>query len=133
MTLRASKLAVFLVLSLSLPPLCAQVPSDRLQTFLHDQVQFSRSEIDLLSQGKAVAKVLPSEKEDVAVFGIVSVHAPADFFVDRFRDIESYKKGTSVLQVKKFSNPLRIEDLQQLTIEQSDLTDLKNCKGSMMR
>jgi hypothetical protein len=58
----------------------------------------------------------------------VLVRVPADFFVDRFRDIESYKKGASILEVKKFSAPPKMEDLSQLTIDKNDLADLRNCK-----
>jgi hypothetical protein len=111
-----------------LPPLRAQTSSPQLETFLRQQLQFSDQEIDDVRNGKAVARILPSEKQEVAVFGIVLVRTPTDFFVDRFRDIESYKKGTSVPLVKKFSNPPRIEDLKQLTIDDADLHALRKCK-----
>jgi len=75
-----------------------------------------------------VAKVLRSEPQEVAVFGIVRVNAYEDFFLERFRDIESYKKGTSIPQVKKFSTPPRIEDVQQLTVDREDFDALKNCR-----
>jgi hypothetical protein len=58
----------------------------------------------------------------------VLVCVPADFFVDRFRDIESYKNGAAILEVKKFSDPPKKEDLRQLTIDKDDLADLRNCK-----
>lgn len=54
------------------------------------------------------------------MLGIVLVNASPDFFVERFRDIESYKKGTSVPVVKKLSDPPRIEDLDQLQIDKKD-------------
>lgn len=119
---------LFLIAILVAAPSSAQTPTDQLWTFLREKVQFTALEIDAVHQGKAVAKILPSEKQEVAVFGIVLVRAPADFFLDRFRNIESYKRGTSVPQVKKFSNPPRIEDLQQLTIDAGDLNSLKSCR-----
>jgi hypothetical protein len=113
---------------LGLSPLWAQSPSVELQTFLQSKLQFSKQEIGDVQKGKVVAKVLPSEGHEVAVFGITPIKAPADFFVDSFRDIERFKKGTFVLQVKKFSTPPRLEDLDQLTIDDSDWNALKKCK-----
>jgi hypothetical protein len=81
-----------------------------------------------LEQGKVISKVLPSEKQEVAVFGVVRINTPADFFVDHFRDIESFKKSTSVPWVKKFSDPPRIEDLAQLEVEPQDFNALKSCR-----
>lgn len=106
----------------------AQEISKGLATFLRDRVALKETELADIRRGKAVAKVLPSEKQEVAVIGIILVNASADFFVERFRDIESYKKGTAVPVVKKFSNPPRIQDLDQLQIEKKDFDALKNCK-----
>ncbi len=119
------------ILLLILLPLVAadaqQIPPD-LTTFLRDHVGFTSKELVGARRGEVVAKVLPSEKQEVAVFGIVLVKAPADFFVERFRDIESYKRGTSVPLVKKFSDPPRIEDLDQLNVDKKDFAALKDCK-----
>jgi hypothetical protein len=127
-TLQMRYFTLFLISTLALGSLRTQTPSPQLQTFLRQQLQFSDHSIDDLRKGRAVAKILPSEKQEVAVFGIVLVRVPADFFVDRFRDIESYKKGASILEVKKFSDPSKMEDLSQLTIDKDDLADLRNCK-----
>lgn len=106
----------------------AQEVPQGLATFLRDRVGLKEGELADIRRGKAIAKVLPSEKQEVAVLGVVLVNASADFFVERFRDIESYKKGTSVPVVKKFSDPPRIEDLDQLKIDKKDFDVLKNCK-----
>jgi len=121
--------SVFLLIFMLLPgPPRAQTPSPALQTFLRQRLQFNDQDIENVAKGKAVARIMPSEKQEVAVFGIVLVRVPAEFFVGRFPDIESYKKGTSVPNVKKFSDPPKIEDLPQLTIDEDDLRELRNCK-----
>ena len=127
-TFRIRSTATLLLTLLS--PLAAyaqQMPPD-LATFLRDQIGLTSWELASARRGEVVAKVLPSEKQEVAVFGIVLVKASADFFVERFRDIESYKKGTPVLLVRKFSDPPRIEDLDQLNVDKKDFIALKNCK-----
>jgi hypothetical protein len=95
----------FLLSTLVLGSLRVQTPPPQLQTFLRQQLQFSEQDIDDVRNGKAVARILPSERQEVAIFGIVLTRVPPDFFVDRFRDIESYKKSASILEVKKFSDP----------------------------
>jgi hypothetical protein len=119
--------ALFLAL-VSLVAAGAQEVPPELATFLRDQIGLTTRELASARRGEVIAKVLPSEKQEVAVFGIVLVKASADFFVERFRDIESYKKGTSVLLVRKFSDPPRMEDLDQLNVDKKDFVALKNCK-----
>ena len=109
-------------------PVCAQEPLQGLSKFLQERIGLSTNEINNVERGEVVAKVLPSESQEVAVFGVVLVNAPVDFFLEKFRDIESYKKGTSVPLVEKFSNPPGIEDLNQLEIDKADLAALKSCK-----
>jgi hypothetical protein len=99
-----------------------------LTAFLKDRIGLTTKELQEVKRGGVVAKVLRSEPEEVAVFGIVRVNASHDFFLERFRDIESYKRGTSVPQVKKFNTPPRIEDVQQLTVDREDFEALKNCR-----
>ena len=106
----------------------AEEAPQELATFLRDRIGFTGKELADLRREEVVAKVLPSDQQEVAVFGIVLVKAPADFFVERFRDIESYKKGTSAPLVKKFSNPPRIEDLNELKVDKKDFDAMKNCK-----
>lgn len=106
----------------------AQAPPPELAKFLREKMNFTDKEMDQLARGKAVGRVQPSEPQEVAVCGIVLVNAPADFFVERFRDIETYKTSAAVLLLKKFSNPPQIEDLAQLEVDQSDFTALKHCR-----
>jgi hypothetical protein len=106
----------------------AQESPEGLTTFLKDRIGLSAKDLAEVKRGEVVAKVLGSEPQEVAVFGIVRVNAPEDFFLERFRDIEFYKKGTSVPQVKKFNTPPRIEDVQQLTVDREDFDALKNCR-----
>jgi hypothetical protein len=90
---------VIVLLSTLLPLVLAsaQEAPQELATFLRDRIGFTGKEFADLRRREVVVKVLPSEQQEVAVFGIVLVNASADLFVERFRDIESYKKGASVV------------------------------------
>jgi hypothetical protein len=66
--------SVFLLIFMLLPgPPRAQTPSPALQTFLRQRLQFNDQDIENVAKGKAVARIMPSEKQEVAVFGIVLV------------------------------------------------------------
>jgi hypothetical protein len=106
----------------------AQETPEGLTTFLKNRIGLSTKDLAEVRRGEVIAKILRSEPQKVAIFGVVRVNASEDFFLERFRDIESYKKCTSVPQVKKFSTPPRIEDIQQLTVDREDFVGLKNCK-----
>lgn len=126
-TFRVLNMAIVLMLLTPVFAGAQEMPKG-LATFLRDRIALKETQLADIRRGKAIAKVLPSEKQEVAVLGIVLVNASADFFVERFRDIESYKKGTSVPVVKKFSDPPRIQDLDQLQIDRNDFDALKTCK-----
>lgn len=101
---------------------------EELTTFLRNRIGLASKDLADVKRRVVVAKVLRSEPQEVAVFGIVLVNAPEDFFLERFCDIESYKKGTSVPQVRKFSPLPRIEDVQQLTAAREEFDALKKCR-----
>ena len=126
-TFSVLKMAIVLILLTPVFVGAQEVPQ-RLATFLRERVALKETELADIRREKAIAKVLPSDKQEVAVLGIVLVNASPDFFVERFRDTESYKKGTSVPVVKKFSDPPGIQDLDQLQIDKKDFDALKNCK-----
>lgn len=125
------QLKLWVTILFLMAPVCrinAQEIPEELAKFLKDRIALTDKELLNVDRGEAIAKVLRSEGQEVAVFGIVRVNVPEHFFLERFRDIESFKKGTSVPFVKKFSNPPRIEDLDQLTVDKEDFASLKNCR-----
>lgn len=79
--------------------------------------------------GEVVTK-LPrtDDAREVAVFGVVRVRVPPEFFVNEFRDIETFRKGERVPQLGMFSVPPRPSDLRELVIPQGDLEALSWCE-----
>ena len=53
---------------------------------------------------------------------------PEECFIDRVRDIVSFKKSDSVLQIGKFSDPPRLDDLAGLTLDSVDIEALRRCR-----
>jgi len=82
-----------------------------------------------LEKGQVLVRLPPtSETREVAVFSIVRLDVPAAFFVEHVRDIATFKKGENVLQIGRFSNPPRLEDLAGLTLENPDIEALRRCQ-----
>jgi hypothetical protein len=114
-------------------PLCpagvdSRNPSVEPLTFLWKHLDFSTSELEQVRRGSAVAKKLRTEKQEVAAFGVVRINAPRIFFLSKFRDIETFKKSAAVPKVRKFSDPPRIEDVQDLVFNAQDLKSIRECR-----
>lgn len=98
------------------------------QLFFSRSLAFSHDEILQVGHGGVVAKILKSEKHEVAAVTVSRFNVSPEFFVAKFRDIRQHKKSEAVLQVGKFSNPPRAEDLRDLVLLPQEVNDLKNCR-----
>ena len=97
--------------------------------FLQRYAHFSPAEFHDMEQGRVVVKVLPTRvKDEMVAFGVVRIDVPQEFFVAQFRDIEKFKKGRFVPEVKKFSDPPSSEDLKGLSLEPGEIESLKRCR-----
>ncbi len=108
----------------------AQTLPAELRGFLEHYGAANDSELRRLQAGQPVAKLLETtERREVAVFGMIQINVPAEFFVEQFRDIVRFKESPMVPQIGKFSDPPRPEDLGRLTMEESDLEALTHCRA----
>jgi hypothetical protein len=107
----------------------AQAPVPWPYAFLRKYSHFSPTEIRDMERGLVVVKVLPTRlKQEVVAFGAVRIDVPQEFFVAQFQDIEKFKKGRFVPEVKKFSDPPTPEDLKGLSFELGEIESLKRCR-----
>src|SRR2546423_6440799 len=98
------------------------------QTILRDNIGFSETDLTALERGAAPVKLLPSrEKREVAVAGLVRVETTAEVFLQSFRESMARKNNSAILEIGAFSNPPLPDDLQNLTIDDRDIEDLRNC------
>jgi hypothetical protein len=82
-----------------------------------------------MERGKIVTKILDTgEDREIASFGVARLAVPKTFFVEKFRDIEKFKRSDEVMQIGTFSEPPRLEDLSELQFESEDLEAIKRCK-----
>ena len=130
----AVKTAFCLKIASCLILLGSTVTSGREETFVLDKflaqtVRLSKTEIDSVHKGKAVAKVLDTPTPDeVFVTGIVYVEAAPESYLKLANDFDALRKLPGYLAAQRFSAPPKLADLSEFTIDADDLKDLKNCK-----
>ncbi|MEW6128343.1 MAG: hypothetical protein AB1757_14990 [Acidobacteriota bacterium] len=125
---RLSVLSLVLVIFLCAMPLKGQKNTRQTLPFLPKYFGFSATNIKALEQGKIVTK-LPntSDKREVAALGAMRLNVTKEYFLERFIDIESFKKNAMLLQLHRFSDPPRLEDMRELTLEAEHLAALRKC------
>ena len=120
---------VSLFLLLCALPTSAQNLPGWFQELLQKQINVTEDNLARLERGEAVARILrTNDKKEVAALGLVCVNASGDLFVEKFRDIVNFKKSAAVLQIGKFSQVPRLEDLKDLTLDPCCLKAIKNCE-----
>jgi hypothetical protein len=109
--------------------LLGQTPQPEPYTFLRKHLAFTPAELITLENSKIIVKLPKTpETREVAAFAIMRLDIPADFFIAKVRDIVTFKKSEKVMQIGKFSNPPRLEDLAGLTFDQVDIEAIRACR-----
>ena len=120
-----------LELATALLAMCAltAAQSESFLSNLLQQERFSNADLRALAAGQAVVRSLDTPvRQEIAHFGAVYIDVVVERFVDRFRDIERFESGPGIPQIRRFSNPPRLEDLASLTLPAKDVAALARCR-----
>ena len=99
-----------------------------LQNILHEKAALDDMAFGELQRGEpVVTRLPPNHKQEVSVYGLVRVQAPADVFLQSFRDSIATKNNRAILEIGRFGSVPTIEDLGTLTMENRDIEDLRKC------
>jgi hypothetical protein len=116
------------LVSLSANNCPAQDSEAEFRKALSDRASFTETDFLALTQGQPVVKLLPArDKREVVVAGLTLLQAPAELFLQSFRESMIRKNNAAILEIGSFSSQPTIDDLQMLTFEDRDLEDLKQC------
>jgi len=97
--------------------------------FLTRTVKLNPSQMAALEAVEVVTKQLPAdEKADVAVFGAVRIAAAPERYVERFKDIASFRHSRTVTEIGRFGDTPDIRDVSSLTLEDEDFEAAKKCR-----
>jgi hypothetical protein len=97
-------------------------------TFLRTVAGFSPDDLARLDRGDPIARVLDTDRRQVAIVGAVRITASQTRLFERYRDISSMKSSDVVLEIGRFGTPPAPGDLRDLHFENYDLETIRVCK-----
>jgi hypothetical protein len=113
-------------LSTGLPrPQAASSPAHAL---LRKVGAFTPMELGRLDRGEPIAKVLDTDRREVAVVGAVRITGSQAKLFDRYRSASNEKTSDVVMETGRFSTPPVPDDLRHLHFEDYDLDTIRTCK-----
>ncbi len=107
----------------------AQDLSPKLVDFLQAKVGFTAQEITSASNGNLVVKTLgDSDAREIALVGVVTVHAPRSLVVAQVTDSLASRRDPSRLGFGVFSDPAAPGDVATFKLPHDDVQDLAKCR-----
>ena len=98
--------------------------------FLEPSVRVSQADRARLDTGNVIARVLPADDGHIAFFAAARLKARPEALIEWTRAIDQLKRGSMVLAVGRFSDPVANNDLDALTLEPGEIDALKRCRVS---
>jgi hypothetical protein len=106
----------------------AQAQNARVATFVK-QFGFTDAEVASMVAGEVVMRDLQTKDDnDVAIVGVVHVSASEQRLVEKPQTLEAFLKNGPVIEIGRFHNPPRVDDLVGLSFDPQDLKAMQSCK-----
>lgn len=96
--------------------------------FFQPSVTLSADDRRRLDHGEPIARTVPGEDGEVAVFAAVPIAIDGHRVVAWMRRIEALKKSAYVAAIGRFSDPPRIQDLAALALDDDELAEIIACR-----
>jgi len=89
---------------------------------------FTNAELARLDRGEPIAKVLDTDRREVAIVGAVRIVGSQAKLFERYRGLSNVKTSDVVIETGRFSQTPVPEDLRELHFEDYDLDTIRTCK-----
>jgi len=96
-------------------------------SFFQPSVTVTAGDRSKMDDGHPVAHVVAGRDSEVGVWAAVPVNVDGDRLVAWMRRIEALKKSSYVPAIGRFSNPPRLDDLADMSLDDEDTADLATC------
>ena len=125
-----SRFSSLLLTSLALAPgLDAQSAAEPAR-FLQRHIGLSAAEVDGARRGDVVTRALESpDRNEIAVFGIVSVRAPRGFIAGRLGDVQAALAVPGRTAFGVFGEPASADDARTFVAEREEIEALRKCRA----
>ncbi len=100
----------------------------KLLAFFEPTVEVTTGDRARLERGEVIARALPSDDGQIALFAVSRLNAPPEALLAWTRDIEALKRSPLVLGVGRFSNPAVESDVDGVALENGELDALRRCR-----
>lgn len=89
---------------------------------------FSPADLAQLDRGQPIARLLDTDRREVAIVGAVRIQAPPERLLARYRNISNLKASDVVLQIGRIGAPPSPGDFEALNFEGYDLDTIRECE-----
>ena len=114
---------------LTVAPASAQQPSSELTQFLRQSIGLDAGQLALVERGDPVVKVLDTRNtRDVAIFGIITTNGSRESYARHLGDFRQSLRTPGRTRFGIFSTPVNATDVQSLTFDREDASDVKTCQ-----
>ena len=97
--------------------------------FMRTTIGLSERDLAALDRGHVITRALGAdESREIALAGAVRIEHRREALTSRLRDLVSFKRSPLVLQMGRFSEPPRPEDLATLALDSGDIDGLEHCR-----
>ena len=117
--------AALLLLSSNVSAVTAQDPF----SWLRPTIGIDATTLGHLDRDEVFVRVLPATDGELAVFVAARINADPDTFAAWMNAIGQLKQSRFVLGMRRLSDPPALEDLQDLSLDDEDLNDLRSCRA----
>lgn len=97
-------------------------------TALLRELGFPAEEIRKIDGGEVAARALDPGPHEIALAVATSIRVTPSFYLERFREITSFKRTAEVLQIGRIGAAPSTSDFAALTLESDDVRDLRRCR-----
>ena len=110
-------------------PLYAQAPPAKLAAFLQKRIGLDSAHVAAIEGAEPVVKILETQNtRDVAVFGIIRVDVPREFYVARLQDFQRSLSAPTRPHFGIFHDPATLADVATATVADQDVPQMKDCR-----
>jgi hypothetical protein len=109
-----------------------RLPDESLQDLVRawaGPAPLSEKEWSRLSSGQPLAMIIDADRSmEMSAVGAIRIGVTPDAFISRLRQIEEIERGSTVLQIGRFSGTPAIADVAGLTLDNKDIERLADCR-----
>ena len=99
------------------------------KTFLRTVIGFSDAQLATVDTGQVATRQFPSaDKAEVVAFGAVRISGDKEAYLRQLRDVVSFRRTPSVLEIGRFSQPPTLADVAGLSLDDGDFEAARKCR-----